>query len=173
MPQANAVENACALPGSRPARASLTALPQVLHFACAHLHSYRHLPHLLQDGDSATALNRGFCCRCGSGRKGHHASEGLQTRRTRLGDSATAPNRGVCCRCGRRGERRASERSDYGIPSPGGFAPFGRTSPPAWRRALQKCKKKSCSNEFDSFFFLHFCGEGGIRTPGTVTRTAV
>ena len=57
----------------------------------------------------------------------------------------------------------------------GGFAPCGRTSPPAWRRALQKRKeKKGCASELTHpFFSFLFCGEGGIRTPGTVTRTAV
>ena len=118
-----------------------------------------------QPGNSATAPNCGFCCRCGSGRKGHPASEGLWTRCTQPGNSATAPNCGICCRCGRRGERRASERSDYGIPSPGGFAPFGRTSPPAWRRALQKCMKKGCSNKFDSLSSCTSAVRGGFEPP--------
>ena len=50
--------------------------------------------------DSATAPNRGICCRCGNGTEGQCRAEGLQKGRGDESHAATAPNRGICCRCG-------------------------------------------------------------------------
>ena len=50
---------------------------------------------------SATAPNRGFCCRCGKGERREDAAQGLQRGYTEKAAPATAPNRGFCCRCGK------------------------------------------------------------------------
>ena len=50
---------------------------------------------------SATAPNRGICCRCGEGAEWQCRPEGLQKGCSGKGHSATAPNHGICCRCGK------------------------------------------------------------------------
>ena len=53
---------------------------------------------------SATAPNRGICCRCGKGAEWQCRPEGLQKGCSGKRHSATAPNCGIRCRCGKRAE---------------------------------------------------------------------
>ena len=55
---------------------------------------------LLTSGCTATAANRGKCCRCGSGRWVESALCCLWTLRLRMRHATTAANLGKWCRCG-------------------------------------------------------------------------
>ena len=59
--------------------------------------------------DSATALNRGICCRCGNGTEGQGRTEGLWKGCRDESHAATAPNHGICCRCGNGTEGKRNE----------------------------------------------------------------